>query len=187
MCPLFKHILFSHIPFRQLSFRHIAFRQLASGAAVSGIVLALAIALVAPGTGLAHQGSIETPPFEPVNADFNRALTLIKQGDFSGAMPLLEKVVHEDDQNADAYHLLGDSLRRQERYDEALRNYQRALKLAPNHRGAHASIGATYLALSQPAQARQHLEALDSTCWFGCKEYDALKQAIAQYEAKGGA
>ena len=46
--------------------------------------------------------------------------------------------------------------------------------------------GETYLALNQPEQAKAHLAFLDDDCWFGCEEYDDLKEAIEQYEAKGG-
>jgi tetratricopeptide (TPR) repeat protein len=129
---------------------------------------------------------MEQQPFGPINADFNHALLLIQRGDFAAAVPLLEKVVREDDRDAEAYHMLGLCQRKLERYDEALRSDGRALAIEPHHRGAHAAIGETYLALNQPAKAKEHLAVLDADCWFGCTEYDALKAAIARYEAKGG-
>jgi tetratricopeptide (TPR) repeat protein len=123
---------------------------------------------------------------KPMHPDLERATQRIAQEDFAAALPLLEKVVREDDTNADAFNLLGYSLRKLERYDEALRNYERALKINPKHRGAHEYIGETYLALNLPEKAKVHLAALDDQCWFGCEEYDDLKEAIAEYEAAHG-
>lgn len=152
---------------------------------VSYMLLSLILALTGSGIALAAGGDISESLAKPQNPDFVRARKLIDQGDFGGAVPLLQKVVGAEARNADAYNLLGYSLRKLERYDEALRNYQRALEIAPKHRGAHEYIGETYLALNQPEKARQHLAALDDDCWFGCEEYDELKEAIEQYEAKG--
>lgn len=147
---------------------------------------ALLLVLATAGVALGAGGNIGNDFAKPRNPDFAQARELIDQGDFSGAVPLLQKVVREEERNADAYNLLGYSLRKLGRYDEALRHYTRALEIKPKHRGAHEYIGETYLALDQPEKAREHLAFLDEDCWFGCEEYDELKAAIEEYEAKGG-
>jgi len=40
-----------------------------------------------------------------------------------------------------------------------------------------------YLMSKDLAKAKQHLEALNRLCFFGCSEYDMLKKAVASYEA----
>jgi hypothetical protein len=41
-----------------------------------------------------------------------------------------------------------------------------------------------YLQLGQPEEAEKRLAVLDKACFFGCREYDELKQAIAEYRMK---
>ena len=54
----------------------------------------------------------------------------------------------------------------------------------PEHHGAHEYVGQTYLAVGYMEMARKHLDALDRICFFGCEEYDDLKQAIAACSPK---
>jgi hypothetical protein len=63
-------------------------------------------------------------------------------------------------------------------------HYREALRLAPEHRGAHEYIGEAYLMVGDLPKAKQHLAALDRICFWGCEEYEDLKQAVAAYEEK---
>ena len=36
--------------------------------------------------------------------------------------------------------------------------------------------------MKQPEKAKEHLAKLDSICFFGCEEFDELKEAIQGYE-----
>jgi hypothetical protein len=38
-----------------------------------------------------------------------------------------------------------------------------------------------WLRLGQPEKAEERLAVLDKECFFGCEEYDELKQAIEEY------
>ena len=69
-------------------------------------------------------------------------------------------------------------------YDKAFEHYAIALKMNPEHRGAHEYLGETYLAVGNLAKAKEHLAALDRICFFGCQEYDDLKAAVAAYRPK---
>jgi DNA-binding SARP family transcriptional activator len=68
--------------------------------------------------------------------------------------------------------------------DQVFKHYNEALRLDPKHRGAHEYLGEAYLQVGNVAKAKEHLSALDKMCFFGCSEYDALKKAIADYDAK---
>ncbi len=73
---------------------------------------------------------------------------------------------------------------KQKRFKKALTAYKKALAIDPNHRGANEYIGELYLQMGDLAKAKGRLKVLDSACFFGCEEYDELKEAIAKYEKK---
>ena len=60
--------------------------------------------------------------------------------------------------------------------------YEKELSLDPRNKGAHEYIGELYLKLKQPEKAKEHLAKLDSICFFGCEEFDELKEPIQAYE-----
>ncbi len=68
--------------------------------------------------------------------------------------------------------------------DLVFKHYTEALRLDPQHRGAHEYIGEAYLMVNNVAKAREHLATLDRLCTFGCEEFTDLKKAIADYEAR---
>ena len=92
------------------------------------------------------------------------------------------KAVETDPGNADVNNLFGYSHRNFEMNDKAFVYYEKALSLDPRHKGAHEYIGELYLKLKQPEKAKEHLAKLDSICFFGCEEFDELKEAIQGYE-----
>ena len=108
----------------------------------------------------------------------------INDGNFRSAIEYLLKAVEKDPNNADVYNLLGYSHRKLGFNDKAFDYYKIALKLDPRHRGAHEYIGELYLKKDELEIAKEHLKHLDSICFFGCEEYDDLKEAIKNYETK---
>jgi tetratricopeptide (TPR) repeat protein len=78
---------------------------------------------------------------------------------------------------------LGYSHRKLGHFDESLVWYQKALAANPNHRGANEYLGELYLQMGDLAKAEERLNKLDDLCFFGCEEYDDLKQEIAEYKA----
>jgi len=121
---------------------------------------------------------------EEVFAEFKQGLEFVRAGNYSAALPLLEKAVGENPRNANAWNYIGYSNRKLKRFHEALVAYRKALALEPNHRAANEYIGELYLQTGKPTKAKARLKVFDAACFFGCEEYDELKAAIAAYEAK---
>ena len=107
-----------------------------------------------------------------------------RDGNYRSSIKYFFKATKKDPNNADAYNLLGYSHRKLGFNDKAYDYYKIALKLDPRHRGAHEYIGELYLKKDELEKAKEHLKHLDSICFFGCEEYDDLKEAIKNYETK---
>jgi cytochrome c-type biogenesis protein CcmH/NrfG len=107
---------------------------------------------------------------------------LIAKKDWSSAVASLEKFVKTNPNNADGFNLLGFSLRNSKRYPEAIFNYKEALRIDPNHRGAHEYLGQTYVQTKQIDKAKELLASLEKICGPQCEEYLDLKKAIAKFK-----
>ena len=110
--------------------------------------------------------------------DLETAKTLIAKKDWASAISSLEKFVKANPNNADGFNLLGFSLRNSKRYPEAIFNYKEALRIDPNHRGAHEYLGQTYVQTKQLDKAKELLASLEKICGLQCEEYLDLKKAI---------
>ncbi|MEX1306448.1 MAG: tetratricopeptide repeat protein [Rhodovibrionaceae bacterium] len=111
---------------------------------------------------------------------------LIAQGDYAAAIEELGVALEESPQNADVLNYLGYAHRKLGNYGEAEDYYLRALEIEPEHKGANEYLGELYLETGRPELAEERLEVLDGACFFGCEEYDALKQAIEAHKAAQG-
>ena len=111
----------------------------------------------------------------------------IKAKDWIKSIAELTVAVKEQPGNADAHNLLAFSYRKQASPDlaQAFEHYKVALKLNPNHKGAHEYIGEAYLMDKNPAKAEEHLAQLKTICGnTRCEEYEDLAKALAEYKAK---
>jgi tetratricopeptide (TPR) repeat protein len=153
------------------------------------LTVGLAVASV-PGRAGADGGSSDErkrdAPSRPQDPEYDRAVTALKAGDFPTAIRLLDGVVARNGTSADAYNWLAYATRRNGNPGAAIPIYQKALAIDPKHRGAHEYIGEAYLALDDPAKAKEHLARLNSLCFLPCEEYRDLKRAIEAYEKKAG-
>jgi len=109
---------------------------------------------------------------------------LIEGENYQLAIIELDKALVDEPDNADFLNLLAYSNRKLGNFDTALDYYLKALKIDPDHRGANEYLGELYLQLGQPEKAEERLSVLDKECFFGCDEYDELKQAIEEYRKK---
>lgn len=106
--------------------------------------------------------------------------------DWKSAAAAMNEALAADSHNADYHSLYAYALRRSgsQDMDVVFKHYNEALRLDPKHRGAHEYIGEAYLMVGNVAKAKEHLGALDKICFFGCSEYNDLKKAISDAEAK---
>ena len=109
---------------------------------------------------------------------------LIEEQKYQQAISEIEKALAKKPKDADLLNLIAYSHRKLERYDIALDYYQKALQIKPKHRGANEYLGELYLTLGELDKAEQRLEVLDKACFFGCDEYDELKEAIEDYRKR---
>lgn len=124
-----------------------------------------------------------SPPAE-AGSDLGAAKNQIEMKDWPGAIATLEKFVKAHPNNADGYNLLGYSLRNAKRYSQAIFNYKEALRIDPQHRGAHEYLGIAYVQNKELPKARELLVSLEKICGQQCDEYQDLKKAIAKVEKK---
>ena len=101
---------------------------------------------------------------------------------YQSAINELEIMVEKNDDNADAFNLLGFSNRKLQRYDVAEEYYLQALKIDPKHKGAMEYLGELYVETGRMEQANQMLVRLDETCFLSCDEYKMLKEYIDRKE-----
>ena len=111
-------------------------------------------------------------------SDLGNAKAQIEKKDWSAAISTLEKYVRANPNDADGFNLLGYSLRNAKRYPEAIFNYKEALRIDPQHRGAHEYLGVAYVQTKEMAKAKELLASLEKICGPKCEEYVDLKKAI---------
>ena len=109
---------------------------------------------------------------------------LIQDEKYQQAISELDKALRDDPDNADMLNLMAYSHRKLKHFDIALDYYQQALQIEPEHRGANEYLGELYLQTGQLDKAEERLEVLDKECFFGCKEFDELEAAIAEYRTQ---
>lgn len=112
-----------------------------------------------------------------------QAVAAVEKQDYKKAVALLREVLNDDSGNADALNYLGYSYRKLGNNEWALTYYGRALQVNPDHEGANAYIGETWLELKQPDKAKAHLDRLARVCGTSCDAWRALKKAYDSYQA----
>lgn len=114
-----------------------------------------------------------------VKTQLASAESLIIREDYSGAIRVLNDIVGSNPREADAYNLLGFSYRKSKDFDRAERNYKRALRLDPDHKGAIEYYGELFLETNRRDRAVEMLARLEQLCPNGCSELDTLRKAFA--------
>ncbi len=146
--------------------------------ALHALRLSLCVLALAASPAVFADANVTAPP--SMNADFELGSDAIKARNWDQAIYHLAIVAKAEPTNADVQNLLGYAYRNQKKYELAFKYYGEALRLNPQHRGAHEYIGETYLLTGDKAKAQMHLAALDKICGKGCEEYQDLARAIAQ-------
>jgi Flp pilus assembly protein TadD len=149
------------------------------------IVAALAVSL-ASGAFAAPDPPIDDRK-EPKKLE--QARDALERRQWLRAETLLAAAVAENPGNAEAHNLYAYSIRKgpSPRMEVVFRHYNEALRLRPNHRGAHEYLGEAYLMTGNLAKAKEHLAVLDRLCAAGCEERAKLAQAISTAERQSAA
>ena len=113
-------------------------------------------------------------------------MTAIDAKQYDKAIKLLSSyLARAKDNDAYAENWIAYSYRKSGQLDQAFLHYDKALKIDPEHRGAHSYLGEAYLMSGNVPKAEEHLKVLDKLCFFPCSEYSALKKAVAYYKQNG--
>jgi Flp pilus assembly protein TadD len=137
------------------------------------LVGSLALAPLARGV----QATDAMPPGS--NANYAIGAEAVKAKDWDRAAFYLGLAAGAEPENPDVQNLLGYTYRNQRKFELAFTHYGNALKLDPNHRGAHEYIGEAYVLTGNRAKAQDHLAALERICGRSCEEYQDLARALA--------
>jgi tetratricopeptide (TPR) repeat protein len=113
------------------------------------------------------------------NATYQKARSLIGAGQYRDAIVFLEAVRAEHRDSADIANWLGFAYRKTKDFAKAKANYDRALAIDPNHKGAREYLGELYVETGEMGKAREQLEALARICG-SCEEHKDLATAIAK-------
>jgi tetratricopeptide (TPR) repeat protein len=119
---------------------------------------------------------------EGLDPDFAAGKKALAAADWKAAISALELAALRDPSNADIQNYIGYAHYRLRQWGPAMQHFQQALSFNRRHRGAHEHLGELALALGEPAQAEQHLAALDGICLIPCEEFGDLKRAIEAYK-----
>lgn len=148
----------------------------------ASLATAFFVTFMAFGASGAHAaGSDTTTQLTPseVRAQLASAQGLIEQKNYRDAIQVLNGVVESSPREADAYNLLGYSYRKSKDFNRAERNYKRALRLNPEHKGAIEYYGELLIETDRREKAEDMLAKLETLCPSGCSELDDLRKALA--------
>ena len=137
------------------------------------------------GGGGGGGGGVDTP-VKAVDPDYAAGVKAIDAGQYSAAIPLLQKAIAREAANPDAHNWLAYAVRKNGDPAGSIPIYEKALALDPKHRGAHEYIGEAYLALDNLPKAKEHLARLGKLCFFPCSQHRDLKKAVEAYESSKG-
>jgi Flp pilus assembly protein TadD len=130
------------------------------------------------------------PPSDPDKdkKQLEQARAAIAAEDWGRAREVLRGALRDEPGNAEYHNLYAYSIRKGERpaMDLVFRHYNEALRLRPDHRGAHEYLGEAYLMTGNLAKAREHLAVLERLCG-SCDEQAKLAQAISTAERQSAA
>lgn len=104
-----------------------------------------------------------------------------KSGDYGAALATLRSAGNQDDPRVQT--LIGFTLRKLGRVDEAFGYYFKALASRPDATTTRQYLGEAYLQIGDAARAREQLAEIAKRCGRTCEDYAALAEEIAKYES----
>lgn len=125
--------------------------------------------------------AIERPPI------YFAGIKAIEDGEYAKGLEIMQSFVDEDPEDADAWALIGFSLRKTKRYVDSEHAYQKALAADPKNLAANAYAAKLYLETGRVREAEQKLAVLQDLCTGGkgCEEHERLEEMISSYKKTG--
>ena len=155
--------------------------MIALKAGIAAVIMTLAVV----GNTAAMEGDMFLWPGRGGDGDYENGIKAARAGDWQLSLHYLNRSVGRDPQDADALALIALSHRKLGRFDKAMRFFDAALAIEPDHRLALLHAGSAYLAGGNLMKAREHEATLTVLCPKGCPELGALKRAIADFKERG--
>jgi tetratricopeptide (TPR) repeat protein len=109
---------------------------------------------------------------------YDAGVKAVERRDWQGAIREFKTSVSWDRFNADTHNWLGYSYRNAGDLSRAFAEYEEALRLDPQHKGAHEYVGEAYVIAKNIPKAEEHLAALEKLCGRNCPEYKDLDETI---------
>ncbi|MBV7438658.1 tetratricopeptide repeat protein [Aeromonas sp. sif2416] len=106
-----------------------------------------------------------------------RVEQLVGAQQWQQAEALLRDLRQDAANSADVWNWSGYVARKSGRLAQAFPYYDKALRLDPEHRGAHEYLGEAYLQNGEPQKAKEQLRILQGLCG-RCEEADDLSAAL---------
>jgi Flp pilus assembly protein TadD len=113
-----------------------------------------------------------------VGENLGAARELVDSQDWTGALPVLKRIVAARPYDPDALNLLAYVLRHTGDYRNAEGFYLKALGLDPHHLGANEYLGELHVLTGAIDKAKDRLAVIEAICGQACEEYLELKAAI---------
>ncbi len=112
-------------------------------------------------------------------SSYKKAVKLIKKENYSEAVKILEKILEKNkyQKDPDILNEYAFALRKNGDLSNAEINYNKALKIDPNHKGALEYLGELYVDTNRKDKANSILLRLENC---KCEEYSELKSYIAK-------
>jgi tetratricopeptide (TPR) repeat protein len=107
-----------------------------------------------------------------------------KRGDYQTALETLRSAPNAADPRVET--MIGFSLRKLGRVEEAILYYQRVLANYPERTTTRQYLGEAYLQMGAPDQAKEQLAEIAKRCGVACEDYQLLSQEIAKYAKQAG-
>ena len=82
--------------------------------------------------------------------------------------------------------MIGFSLRKLGRVDEAMGYYHKVLAAYPDRTTTRQYLGEAYLQIGEAGKAKEQLAEIAKRCGVACEDYRLLADEIAKFEGKAG-
>jgi predicted Zn-dependent protease len=106
-----------------------------------------------------------------------------KTGEYSTALATLQSAPDQSDPRVQT--MIGFTLRKVGRVDEAFGYYLKALATRPDATTTRQYLGEAYLQIGDTVRAREQLAEIAKRCGTACEDYTALAEEIARHERAG--